>query len=261
MTTTNKALLAVAIIAAIAGPAWAVFSQNRSVSVPTTVAAVPEGVTALTLSVTERLPVKQDMVIANVRYEIKGASAKEVQNKINTAVQQGLDAIKGDADVKISTESYQVYMNYHQIQVLRDGQPVVENAEEWRGSQAVTLESKDANKIKALTGKLQDLGFAVSNLQYTLSPEKSEEVRQTLMKGALDKIKTQADQATKLLGKKGYEIREVSVDGGYMPPMPMYAKAMRMEMAAGSAADMAAPNVEAGEQDVNMTLNARVELK
>ncbi len=257
--TYKKPLLILAAVAAIAAP-LAVCAQQTQTLPAAGAPAVADGVTSLTLAVTERIAVKQDVVVANVRYEAKGTDAKTVQNEINQKIEAGLAAIKGDKDVKIATEAYQVYMNQNQVQEMHDGKPVITQTEEWRGSQAITLQSSNADAVKSMTGKLQYLGFAVGQLQYTLSPEKSEEVRQTLMKGAVDKIKAQADQAAKLLGKKGYEIREVNVDGGYMPPMPMYAKAMRME-ASGAASDMAAPNVEAGESDVTMTLNARVELK
>lgn len=254
---TKKTILMMLALAALAIPA-AVYAaqQGREPSAP-----VPtlEGVTSLTLSVTETQRVKQDVVLASLRFEAKGSDAQTVQSQINEAVKKGLDIIKGDKDIKIATEAYSVYASQNQTQEIVDGKTVTKITEEWRGSQALTLQSKDAEKMKILTGKLQEMGFAVNNFGYSLSPEKAEDVRQTLMKGAIDKIKAQADQATKLLGKSKYDIREVGVDGGYMPPMPMF-KAIRAE---GMSADsvMPAPNVEAGEQDVSMTLNTRVELR
>lgn len=224
-------------------------------------APMKEGVTALNLTVTERQPVKQDVIVANTRFETKGKDARTVQDEINKKIKAGLEAVKGEPAVKVSTEAYSVYMN-HQVEMVadKDGKQRQVTKEEWRGSQALTLESKNLAKMQALTGKLQDMGFAVSNFGYTLSPEKAEQVRDTLMKGAIDKIKRQADQAAKLLGKGGYEIKEVSVDGAqFPPPMPMMYKAARMEMAADAAVQ--APSAEAGESDVSMTLTARVELK
>lgn len=80
------------------------------------------------------------------------------------------------------------------------------------------------------------------------------------MTAALKKIQTKADLAAKALGKSGYDIVEVNVDGANpFPPVPvMYAKAARMEMVQS---DMAAPVAQAGDQTVSLSVNARVLLK
>lgn len=257
--TMKKPLLVLAAVAAVAVPLAVCAQQPSPAPVPPVASAPQAGVTSLTLSVTERSSVKQDVVMANVRYETTGNDARTVQNDINEKIKAGLEAVKGDDAVKIATESYQVYSSSQAVVIMKDGKETTEQKEEWRGSQAITLESTDAEKIKVMTGKLQDLGFVVGQLQYTLSPGKSEEVRQTLLKGAVEKLKLQADQAAKLLGKSGYDIKEINIDGGYIQPIPMF-KAMRAEASMASDA-VAAPSVEAGESDVTMTVNARVDLK
>lgn len=217
--------------------------------------------TYITLNVTERLPVKQDVVVSSIRFETKAADAKTVQSKINEAIKKGLDIVKAEPAIKVSTEQYSVYMNeQNEVVTDKNGKQQTRNKQEWRGQQALSLESKDPVKMQDVTAKLQALGFAVSSYGYTLSPEKAESVRETLMTNAVDKLKKQAATSAKLLGKSGYEFREVNVDGGYIPPQPMMFKAMRAE-AAMADASMPAPNAEAGESDVQMTLNARVELK
>lgn len=251
----KKTLLPIALLFALIPVAlWA---QTPVTKTP----PMKEGITALNLTVTERQPVKQDLIVASTRYEAKGKDAKTVQNEINTKIKDGLEAVKGEPSVKVSTEAYSVYMNQQvEMRTGKDGKKIQVQAEEWRGSQSLTLQGKDFAKMQVLTGKLQELGFAMNNFSYSLSPEKSEAIRETLMKGAIDKIKRQAGEAAKLLGKKGYEIKELSVDNAHFPgPVPMYATA-RMESA--PAADMMQkPNAEAGESDVSLTLTARVELK
>ena len=99
----------------------------------------------------------------------------------------------------------------------------------------------------------------MSGLNYTLSPEKAEEVRDDLMVKALEKLKTKAALIAKTLGKSGYDLTDVNIDGS-SPVMPMY-KAARMEMAMSADAGMAAPVAEAGETDVSLSVSARVLLK
>lgn len=223
------------------------------------------GVTMITLNVTEQQKVKQDVLIASIRYETRGKTAESVQDEINAKMSKALDVVKKEKSVRVSTEAYSVYMN-QQVEQQTDpktGKVTTTRDEQWTGSQSMTLESADAAAVQKLTGTLQGMGLAVNNLSYTLSPEQTETVRQTLMKGAVAKLKTQAAQAAELLGKKHYNIAEIAVDGSNMPqpPMPMM-RAMAMDASGGAMEkSMSAPHAEPGESTVSMTLTARVELK
>src|SRR5690606_30877633 len=122
-------------------------------------------------------------------------------------------------------------------------------------------ESKDSAALLKLTGDIQKMGFLMNGLNYTLSVEKTEEVRDELMVKALDKLKAKADKVTKALGKSGYELTDVNVDGGG-PIAPMYkAMAMRSDMAGSAERARAPPVAEPGETDVTLTVSARALLK
>ena len=76
----------------------------------------------------------------------------------------------------------------------------------------------------------------------------------------LEKLQDKASMIAKAMGKSGYEITDLNVDGA-SPVVPMYNKTMMMRAEAGMAADMAAPVAEAGETDVSLSVSARVLLK
>lgn len=225
--------------------------------------AVPleKGQTMLSLSATETVTLKQDLLQSSLRIEIEGKDAKKLQDDINAAMTKALAASKDVKGVKTSTGNYNVY-SYDP-----NPQPPTKNYRDaaarlvWKGSQTIELESKDQAKLLELAGKIQELGFVMNGLNYTLSPEQSEIYRDNLMTAALKKIQTKADLAAKALGKGGFDIVEVNVDGASpIPPMPVMYKMARAEMASDSAG-MAAPVAQAGEQSVSLSVNARVVLR
>lgn len=222
----------------------------------------PEGTTIINLSATEKITLGQDLLQASLRFEIDDVSAKEVQSKINDAIKKALADAKAVSEVTTTTGQYYVY-NYDPnpqpppTSVLKkDGK----KEQRWRGSQTIELESKSADKLLELVGRIQDLGFSMNGLNYVLSPEKSEGVRDELMTKALGKLQDRASLAAKALGKANYELLEVNIDAAMPYPQPMMMKAARMEMA-DSSAGMAAPSAEPGQSDVTLTVSARVLLK
>ena len=249
----KKTILTAAALFTISPMAFAQEMQNGI--------KVEPGQTIISLSALEQVEIKQDLLDASLRIEIEGKDAQKIQNDINTAMQKALDASKDLKDVKASTGQYYVYSYNPNVQ-----QPVAEQKSKtkapniWKGSQTIELKSKNQAELLELAGKIQDLGFVMNGLNYTLSPEQTESYRDGLMTAALKKIQTKADLAAKALGKSGYDIVEVNVDGANpFPPVPvMYAKAARMEMVQS---DMAAPVAQAGDQTVSLSVNARVLLK
>lgn len=230
------------------------FAQDNGLSLP------PEGQTIINLSATERRTMPQDLLMASLRIEVEDKnSAVAVQRKINEAMTKALDLAKKEKSLKVSTGAYSVYKNEQPILV---NQKTGEYKSEvvWRGSQTIDIESKDALKILDIVGKIQEMGFAMNNLMYTLSPEASEKVRDELMVIALKKLTAKADLVAKTLGKSKADLVEVNVDSGG-PVYPM-AKTMMARAEAGMVADaMAAPVAEAGETDVSLSVSARALIK
>ena len=216
------------------------------------------GQTIISLSAIEQMELQQDLLQASLRVEIDDKDPKGIQNKINTDMQSALAAAKNYSDVKTSTGQYYVYSydpNPQPTQNLRDAKERIV----WKGSQTINLSSKNSQQLLELAGKIQELGFVMNGLNYTLSPERSEEYKDTLMTQALKKIQNRAAIAAKALGKSEYDIIEVSIDNaGPIMPMPVMMKSARMESAD---AGMAAPVAQSGEQTVSMSVTARVLLK
>lgn len=213
---------------------------------------LPEGQTLVSLSVTERTKVPQDTLHASLRIESEDKDAKALQDRINKAMDRAVKEAKAAKDVKTSTGYYSVYQ-YNSSSSGREDK-------RWRGSQTIDLESKDAQALLTLAGKIQEAGFVMNNLRYDLSTEKADEARDSLMEAALARANEKARRAAKALGKSNVDIAIVNVDaqtGVIQPYMVMKARGMAME----AASDMAAPTAEAGESEVTLTVTVHAVAK
>lgn len=213
---------------------------------------LPEGQTLVSLSVTERMQVPQDTLHASLRIEDEDKDAKSLQNRINTLMDKAVKHAKSVRDVKTSTGYYSVYQ-YNASNSNREDM-------KWRGSQTIDLEGKNAESLLELAGDIQEMGFAMNNLHYSLSTEKADDVRDSMMEAALTRAKTKANRAAKALGKSDVDIAMVNVDAesGFVQPVRMKARGM---MAMAESADMAAPTAEAGESEVTLTVTVHAVAK
>jgi predicted secreted protein len=239
---TRLSALALAGALAIAAAASVARAGDGGLQLP------PAGHTLVNLSASERMTLPQDLLTAALRIEARGAEPRKVQDDINKAMTRALALAKAVPTVKTSTGGYQVYE-----------QRLERNVRVWQGQQTVQLESKDSAALLDLAGKLQGAGFAVSGLNWSLSPERAESVRDELLVKALGNLKAKAALVARTLGKSGYELTDVNLDGAPQP-VPMY-RAVRMEMAMAADGTVAAPVAEAGETEVVVGVSARALLK
>lgn len=211
---------------------------------------LPSGHTLLNIAATEQVETEQDLLIANLRIEHEDEVASKVQDHINKLMAAAVSEAKKVESTEINTGYYNVHQYTQKPRQVKI----------WRGSQSLTLKSKNAEDLLELTGKLQDLGLLMNGLTYTLSNEKSQEIRDSLMEAALEKLSARADRAGKALNKNSYEFLEVNVDsnGFQASPRPMMMRAASMEMAMDS---VAAPVAESGKTSISLSVNARVLLK
>lgn len=214
-------------------------------------ALLPEGQTLITLTVTERTKVTQDVLLASLRIEVENLDQNVVQNTINTAMQQALDRARVVTGVEVSSGHYSVYqMNRQTV----GGRPDLV----WRGSQSINLQGKAAASLLALAGELQAAGFVMSQLSYQLSTERADEIRDALMESAIVRAREKAQRATVALGRSSFEIASMDVDSSsnFAPPMMMRAGSM-----AADTIEMAAPVAQAGETEVMLSIRVQVVAK
>lgn len=218
--------------------------------------------TMVTLTASDQKKVDQDLLVASLRIEVENKDSRKVQDEINQAMKKALAVASADPAIKASTGNY--YVHSYDPNPSPTPLSIAEQKKRavWKGSQTLDLQSKDSQKILDSVAKIQDMGFVMNGLNYILSTELAEAQRDELMVGALKKIQKKADLIAKTLGKSGYDITEVTVEGAYMPQQPQPVMMMKASMGARMESDaMAAPVAAPGESEVNLSVTARVLLK
>lgn len=219
-----------------------------------TIMDLPEGTSLVNLSVSERVEVEQDLLVANLRYDAENADPTALQNEINSKMQKALSAAKKVSSVKVATQQYHIY----EYDPNRN-KPLNPAAKIWKGQQGLMLKGKKADELLKLTGELQKMGLKMNGLSYTVSPELLEETRESLLESALQKLKAKADRTAKALGKSSSDLKQINVDMGGYYPQPVMMRGMAMDSMEGAA--MAAPVASPGESQINLTVSAQALLK
>lgn len=109
--------------------------------------------------------------------------------------------------------------------------------------------------------KLQSEGLLIQNLNYTLSNDKREATRNSMIESAIEKLKRQATRVAKALGQKYSRFTVINIDTGLgeRPPMPLYRNAAPALSMMSDVAVM--PSAEPGTSTVSITVSATALLK
>ncbi len=248
---------------AASAPESAVTTEPAA-SAPAKISFPGMGETVLHIAATERAQVPQDLLTASLRIEKENADAKAVQAEINAIMAKAVETAKAVTTVKVSTGHYYVYQYNPNPQPpvpqKDEKEPTKKPEERWRGSQSLQLQSTRADDLLKLAGALQDSGLVMENLSYSLSPEKADEAKDSLMEAALAKVKIKAERAAKAMNKTRADLVEINVDSAdnYMP-QPVMMRAMAMD--AGGMEKSAAPVATPGETEITLTVGAKALLK
>lgn len=207
---------------------------------------VPNDESVLHLSETAQRDVPRDLLRATLAAEATDPDAGKVQSDINQRMSAAMTRIKQVAGVTVETGGYSVYRE------TPDKQPA-----RWRGSQTVTLTSKDFAALVGLAGALQQQGLVIQSLSPDISREARQSVEDALTDEALTRLKQRADRIATTAGVKLQGIRSLSVGNVNAPP-PIVQPMMRM--AAMSASPAPPPVAEAGNATVSITATAEFAL-
>lgn len=214
--------------------------------------------TIVTLNAEARRMVPQDKLQATLNIEASANTAAEAQAQVNRKMQAAKKIYDDVRGLKVSTGGYNVYKVYPNEGPRPLSEAERERQATWRASQQLVLDGSDRDAMIKLVNTLQQQGFAVQNLNYYLSKEGMDALRDQLTAEALTTIRSRADKMGNQLGLKvtGYSRIDASSSMGGNPPTMLYARAaaMKSEMAD-------APVVQAGESEVVVNVNADVKMR
>jgi len=228
--------------------------------------AKDDGSTALTLSAEARRTVAQDRLMVSLNYEATGKTATQAQAKLNENMQTARTMYSKVSGVKVTTGGYNTYKNYPPEPTPKANGESAWSPEErerkafWQANQQLSLDGADRDEVLKLAGALQQQGFAMQGMNFYLSREATDALRDELTTEALKSIKTRAQAMGKALGMN--KVRYVRIDTNGQSPRPLPYTMMRAEaMMVKSAADGAPePVAQGGESEVDVQVTAEVRL-
>ncbi|WP_218459929.1 SIMPL domain-containing protein [Rickettsia sp. TH2014] len=207
----------------------------------------------LNIYVTQQMDVQEDLLISSVRIEKDGVDPKSVQNEINSIMAAAIKIAK-QPDINVSTGQYNIYQ-YDEEQNTSNKEKKVKK-KKWRGTQVLSLQSKSPEVLLSVIRQLQNEGLLIQSLNYTLSNDKRDAIRNSMIESAIAKLKQQAMRVAKALGQEYSRFTMINVDTGLgaRPPMPIYRNAIP---ALGVMSDVAMmPSAEPGTSTVSITVSA-----
>lgn len=217
--------------------------------------AIAASSTLLTLSAEGKSTRTPDLAVFSAGVTTQGNTAGEAMSANAAAMTRVIAALKkaGVADKDIQTSSINLNPVYGQPVMGPNGQVV--NEPRIVGYQAVNMVTVRARDIKNF-GKVLDALVAsganqISGPSFQMSDPSTAQDEARL--GAMKAARTRADLYARAAGLRVVRIVSISEGGGYSPPQPVYAMAMK-------SADSAPTPISAGEVEAGANVTVQFEL-
>lgn len=211
--------------------------------------AEPLNYNQISLRAEVRESVSNDTLTVILFTEDQDSDPARLTNRITTKLNKGLETARQNTDIRVSSGN-------------RSTQPVYDDKQEniiaWRERGEIRLEGTDFAALSSTIGQL--LGdLRMGSMQFSLSPDSRSTTEDELIKRAIEAFRKRADIATRSLGGSTYKIVQLNLNTQFMTPRPYMQSGRMLAMAADM--EMAAPAVEGGEADVQVSADGVIEVQ
>jgi len=198
------------------------------------------------LQATASIEVETDTMHATVAVEAENYDPAVLAEQINKKMSWALKTAEPFKSVKVKGGQY----TSHQLYTKRIFKA-------WRGTQTITLESKNSTQLGKLIGLLQKK-LLIKSLRYQVSKEKSEIAKQLLTKQAIAQFKAQAKTITKEFDKNKYVIHQININSNNQHRPVYYAKS---RMLSSAMSDESAPaNLQQNSSIIQVNINGSIRI-
>jgi|APCry1669192010_1035390.scaffolds.fasta_scaffold00094_12 predicted secreted protein len=202
------------------------------------------GYDQISLSTSTETQVPRDILIANLYARSEGPSLEAGTAEVNRAITVALETVRKTAEVSVQTQEYQTEPSYQN-----------QKPSGWVVQQGIRLESRQPERLARLLGELQKT-LKLGGIDYAVAPETRKSAEDRLISEGLKAFQTRAERVTHDLGRNRYRIIKIEV-GSNPPPF----RSGRPMLRAMSAEAASAPQIEAGETTLSMTIQGTIELQ
>ena len=188
-----------------------------------------------------------DTAVIVMSVEKQGTDSAALNQEVNQIMQRAVAESKATKGVEASTGAYQSYPRYDN-KGQRNG---------WNMRAELILKSKDFGALGNLAGKLSASMLITSN-QFEVSRPLREQEEAKLQEQALRAFQQKAEQASRLLGYRTWQIREVTLGTSLNQGQPRQPMLAMRAMAMAEAAPVA---IEAGQTTLQLTVAGSIQMK
>jgi uncharacterized protein len=208
--------------------------------------------------------VKPDKVTLSLSVETTNTTANAALVANSEAMNKVLNALKagGVRENETSTSFFNISPNYKPIDQQQEGQyfPPIESRDiiSYTVTNSITVDSYNLLNVSQWIDIAVQAGVNdVSSIYFSLSDEKSEAVKNDLLKQAITNAKGKADIAASALDLKVIGVKSISIEalGGFYPMQREPFLAQDATSAASAPAVRPPTPIIAGEQEVTSTVN------
>src|SRR5215208_5173446 len=204
--------------------------------------------------------VKPDKVALSLSVETTNTTANEALNANSEAMNNTLEALKaaGVKENETSTSFFNISPNYNITQEDEDSQPIeTRDIISYTVTNSITIDSFNLLNVSQWIDTAVQAGVNdISSISFSLSDEKSELVKNDLLRQAVANAKNKADTAASALGLKVIGVKSIIIEGvdgiPPLPPQPFLAKEV---IAVAAPEDGPSTPIIAGEQQVTSTVS------
>ena len=195
------------------------------------------------LSAQQSRQVANDIMVVTMQAVAQKDRAAEAGQTVNEMMKWADQVISAKAEIKHRTINYQTHPVYQNRNLVG-----------WKVSQQLLLQSSDSDSLAALVGTLQQQ-LQVISMRFEISPDQRRKEIDGLIVEALQAFREKAELITATLKAQDYHLVNISVNenGGFVP----YRGVVQAEAMAMSAAP---PSVEAGDSEVQVSVNGTIQL-
>jgi len=253
MNNQNKniitALVVVAVVFLVSLTVWvSIDIQNK----------IKETKNTITVSDTGEIYAKPDLALTTFSVTTEGKQVSEALSKNTEKMNTVIDSIKsqGVEEKDLKTTSFNIYPRYEYQRVEIEIYPYPPGKRVLVGYeviQSLEVKIRDMTKIGGIIQEATDAGAnQVGDLQLTI--DKQDELKSQARKQAIEKAKTKAQELASQLGVNLVRIINFSESS----VIPYY---YGLEKAVGMGAGEEAPQIETGENKIEVTVTITYEIK
>ena len=194
--------------------------------------------------------IKPDKVILSLGVETNNKTANAALVANSKVMNKVIDALKtaGVKENETSTSSLSIFPNYNYSRPS----DTVGKITGFTVSNLMQIQSMNIRNVsKWIDTAIASGANTVNNVDFTISDKRLDEIKNNLIKQAIDNARTKANIATSVLGLKVVGVKSVNLNEFEIQPPPI--PSARESLAAASADNRSAP-VIAGEQQVNTNI-------